>query len=300
MGEYTDDFYEEESHEVCQIYSTEDAFTSFVQAMLAAFALASLWIKRLQEKPKRKFLTWFLDVSKQAFGACYAHVLNMIISAIIAGAAQEGGNHTLDDECAWYAINYVIDTTLGLVITIVFLDWLDRLSNHFNWVALKNSGVYIGREGLIHWMWQMIAWVVILTLVKIVICVFMWIFSTPLAYVGAILFKPLQSNIRFELLFVMIFFPGVLNIIYFWITDSYLKAGGKHPDIHEASTVAPSMMDEREMDKEMSTINIGESVTPYSQMGIENETSSGQHLSSQGGSYGSTTSSQKGGSGTLV
>ena len=117
---------------------------------------------------------------------------------------------------------------------------------------------------------------------------------------GAILFKPLQSNIRFELLFVMIFFPGVLNIIYFWITDSYLKAGGKHPDLHEASTVAPSMMDEREMDKEMSTINIGESVTPYSQMGLENETSSGQHLSSQGGSYGSTTSSQKGGSGTLV
>mmetsp|Transcript_3548 Transcript_3548/g.9067 ORF Transcript_3548/g.9067 Transcript_3548/m.9067 type:complete len:290 (+) Transcript_3548:476-1345(+) len=266
-----DDFYADNVDEtVCQIYSTEDTFTSFVQALLAAFALASLWIKRTQEKPQRKFLTWFLDVSKQAFGACYAHVLNMIISAVIAGSA--GGTHTLDDECAWYAINYVIDTTLGLVITIVFLDWLERLANHFNWLALKNSGVYVGKEGIIHWVWQMLAWIIILTLVKMIICVFMYVFATPLAYVGAILFEPLQSNIRFELLFVMIFFPGVLNIIYFWITDSYLKAGKEHADSHHGG------------EKEMPHANVGESVTPYSQMEeTGNELGGGQESSLKGG-----------------
>ncbi|KAL7464566.1 hypothetical protein ACHAXS_004900 [Conticribra weissflogii] len=243
---------------VCQIYSTEDAFTSFVQALLAAFALASLWIKRLQEKPRRKFLTWFLDVSKQAFGACYAHVLNMVISAIIAENVR--GDQALDDECAWYAINYVIDTTLGLVITIVFLDWLERIANSRNWTSLKNSGVYEGREGIIHWAHQMIAWIIILTLVKVVICGFMWVFSAPLAYVGAVMFEPLQSNIRFELLFVMIFFPGVLNIIYFWITDSYLKASGHQTGAHDDE-------DEKTSGNEMSPVKIGESVTPYSQMG---------------------------------
>ncbi|KAL3779632.1 hypothetical protein ACHAW5_000598 [Stephanodiscus triporus] len=264
-----DDGYTEEQ-QVCQIYSKEDSFTAFVQALLAAFALASLWIKRMQEKPQRDFLTWFLDVSKQAFGACYAHVLNMIISAIIAGSGQ--GSQILDDECAWYAINYVIDTTLGLVITIVFLDWLDRLANYFNWVALKNSGVYEGREGICHWVWQMMAWIILLTLVKLVICLFMWLFSVPLAYVGAILFAPLQSNIRFELLFVMIFFPGVLNIVYFWITDSYLKA------------------DNRDLDdegKEMSPVsNIGETVTPYSHMGDAGDELNGIHKSTSA-SYGS-------------
>jgi len=279
-----DDFYVgADEEQVCQIYSTEDAFTGFVQAMLALFALASLWIKRLQEKPQRKFLTWFLDVSKQAFGAFYAHVLNMIISAVIAGNVR--GGHTLDDECAWYAINYVIDTTLGLVITIVFLDRLERLANHFNWVALKNSGVYVGREGIFHWMWQMLAWIVILSLVKVIICIFMWIFSAPLAYVGAILFAPLQDNIRFELLFVMIFFPGVLNIVYFWITDSYLKAGKEHAAAHH---------DKEE--KEMSHVSIGESVTPYSQMA-----ESGVNSSSKGdiSSYGSTPAHQND-NGTLV
>jgi len=261
-----DDFYATaETEEVCQIYSKEDAFTSFVQAMLAAFALASLWVKRLQEKPQRKFLTWFLDVSKQAFGACYAHVLNMIISAVIAGNVR--GGITLNDECAWYAINYIIDTTLGLVITIVFLDYLERLANHFNWVALKNSGVYVGKEGIYHWVCQMFAWIIILTLVKVIICIFMWVLSEPLAYIGAILFAPFQSNIRFELLFVMIFFPGVLNVIYFWITDSYLKAGKEHSDAHN---------DEDNGGKEMSTIRIGESVTPYSQMGVGGNELSGR------------------------
>lgn len=285
-----DDFYAEGASPVCQIYSTEDSFTSFVQALLAAFALASLWIKRLQERPQRKFLTWFLDVSKQAFGACYAHVLNMIISAIIAGNVR--GGQTLEDECAWYAINYVIDTTLGLVITIVFLDWLEKLANHFDWVALKNSGVYVGREGIKHWVCQMFAWVTILTLVKVIICIFMWLFSAPLAYVGAILFAPLQSNIRFELLFVMIFFPGVLNIVYFWITDSYLKAGKEHLGAHNDD------------EKEMSPVgNIGESVTPYSQMGATgDDLNDGQSSVSKADvpSYGSTPVEPSEPNGTLV
>lgn len=276
-----DDGEGDEETQVCKIFSTEDSFTSFVQALLAAFALASLWIKRMQEKPRRKFLTWFLDVSKQAFGACYAHVLNMIIAAFIAGNVLGGA--TLDDECAWYAINYVIDTTLGLVITIIFLDWLERLANYFNWTALKNSGVYVGREGLCHWVWQMLAWIVILSLCKVVICVFMWLFSTPLAYVGAILFAPLQSNIRFELLFVMIFFPGVLNIVYFWITDSYLKAGKEHLTDEEV---------------EISPVNVGETVTPYSQMGAEDaELNGGLHPPSYKGVDESQRSSQ---AGTLV
>lgn len=258
-----DEFYGEASDPVCQVYSEEDAFTSFVQAMLALFALMSLWIKRMQEKPKRAFLTWFLDVSKQGVGACYAHILNMIISAVIAGNVR--GEQTLEDECAWYAINYVIDTTLGLLITIVFLDWLERLANHFDWVSLKNSGVYIGQAGILHWFCQLTAWIVILSLVKIIICIFMWLFSSPLAYAGAVLFAPAQDNIRFELLFVMIFFPGVLNVVYFWITDSYLKAGKKHAATHH---------DDEEHE------NIGEADTPYFQMG--EVVNGGQHSSSKG------------------
>ena len=93
-----------QENEVCKVFDAEDGFTSFVQALLAVIALVSLYLKRQQEQPRRKFWTWFMDVSKQAFGACYAHVLNMAIAAILADNTR--GGVVLEDECAWYAINY--------------------------------------------------------------------------------------------------------------------------------------------------------------------------------------------------
>lgn len=73
-----DDYVVEEAAKVCKVYDKEDFFTVFVQMLLALFALLSLWFKRQNEVPRRKFRTWFLDVSKQGLGACYAHVCNMV------------------------------------------------------------------------------------------------------------------------------------------------------------------------------------------------------------------------------
>jgi hypothetical protein len=66
------------SSSTCKVYDKSDFFTIAVQLMLAFMALASLYWKRLHERPRRTFRTWFLDVSKQGFGACYAHVMNMV------------------------------------------------------------------------------------------------------------------------------------------------------------------------------------------------------------------------------
>ena len=128
----------------------------------------------------------------------------------------------------------VIDCTLGLVLSILGLKLLDYIANKADWVSLKHSGVYVGRRGILHWINQMIAWLIILTVTKVIVCYVMWLTSEWLAIAGQWLFEPFQSNIRFELLFVMIFFPGFMNIIYFWITDSYLKAAGHHKHAHES------------------------------------------------------------------
>jgi len=73
-----DQYNNDDSYDVCKVYDEEDFFTVLVQIVLALAALVSLWFKRLQERPQRSFSTWFLDISKQAVGACYAHVLNMV------------------------------------------------------------------------------------------------------------------------------------------------------------------------------------------------------------------------------
>lgn len=67
-----------EDAKVCKVYDKEDFFTVFVQILLAAFALFSLWFKRQSETPRRTFRTWFMDIGKQGLGACYAHVCNMV------------------------------------------------------------------------------------------------------------------------------------------------------------------------------------------------------------------------------
>lgn len=143
------------------------------------------------------------------------------------------GDTVLEDQCAWYGLSYLIDTTLGLLLSIMFLKLLDNVANERDWAHLKHSGVYVGTDGLWHWASQLVAWIAIQTVVKAIIYLFMWLCSEPLAYVGAILFAPIQFNIRFELVFVMILFPGLLNVIYFWIADTHLKAKSEHSEAHE-------------------------------------------------------------------
>jgi hypothetical protein len=176
-------------------------------------------------------MTWWLDVSKQGIGAVYAHVANMYIAAVISSFSR--GDYVLKDQCAWYAISFVTDTTVGLFFSLLFLGLLNAEAKKRNWTSLMNTGVYEGPDGMIHWRNQLISWMIILTLVKVPVVLVMWIFSPILSRAGDFLFAPFQDNIRFELLFVMIIFPGLCNFFYFWIADHYLKAGAEHAGAHE-------------------------------------------------------------------
>lgn len=215
-------YYDGSDDGVCMIYDKNDFFTVAVQLTLAIAAIASLWIKRLREHPQRTLITWFYDVSKQGFGACYAHVMNMFIAAVISENIR--GENVLEDQCAWYGLSYLIDTTIGLLLAILGLQAVERLANRYQWKPLQHSGVYVGETALYHWSIQVLSWIIILTITKLIIYLFMWIFSSQLAWIGSTLFAPFSGYKHFELLFVMIFFPGILNVIYFWIADSYLKA----------------------------------------------------------------------------
>jgi hypothetical protein len=177
---------------------------------------------------QHRFLyAWNFVVIQEFTNACFLQVIAGIIINKIRGDA------TLDDQCAWYGICYLVDTTLGLVLAIFLLKALDQVAHERDWVSLKHSGVYEGVDGYLHWTHQVVAWVVVLTIVKVIIYYFMILASEMLAVAGALLFAPLQGNIKIELLFVMIVFPGFLNLIYFWIADSYLQAKSEHTGAHE-------------------------------------------------------------------
>ncbi|GMH77750.1 hypothetical protein TrST_g8563 [Triparma strigata] len=214
------------SDEYCSVFDTDDSFTSYVQFLLAVMALASLWFKRQRETPRRDIITWSLDVGKMGGGAVYAHIANMLVAKLVSTNVR--GSNALNDECAWYAMNFLIDTSFGLLFSILFLGMVEKYSRKYNWVTLKDNGVYLGPNKFKTWRNQCLVWIGILTAVKIILTSFLWFFSGFFAVVGDVLFKPMQGSKKFELVFVMVFFPGVLNVMYFWIADSYLKQS--HPE----------------------------------------------------------------------
>ena len=110
----------------------------------------------------------------------------------------------------------------------------------------------------------------ILTIVKVIIYFFMWLFSDALAIIGGILFKPLEFNIRFELVFVMILFPGLLNVVYFWIADSFLKAKKEHSEAHENDETG--LEDKKEALLEMEQVDGSSAcVKPWTIFGMQRE-----------------------------
>lgn len=236
--------------EYCKIYDAHDFFTSFVQIILAVLALASLYVKRLHEVPRRKFMTWWLDISKQGFGAVYSHMANMVVAALVAGYTR--GNYELQDQCAWYGINFLIDTTVGLFFSVLMLDFLTTMAKKNNWETLKNCGVYEGKNGMRSWYHQLITWMIILTITKFILVFILWAFYPILARIGDFMFSPLQDNIKFELLFVMILFPGILNFFYFWVADHYLKADPEETEAHGAFEIEHTLSTYLNMDDDAS------------------------------------------------
>lgn len=81
--------------------------------------LGSLVLKRAQEKPRRKWRVWAGDVSKQIVGQAFVHMSNVLISDQIA-------RHKADNPCSLYALNIVVDCTLGIFVLYGFL----KLSTH--------------------------------------------------------------------------------------------------------------------------------------------------------------------------
>lgn len=139
-----------------------------------------------------------------------------------------------------------MDTTLGLLLAIWGLKSIDWIANTYDWASLKHSGVYAGVDGLLHWIHQSLAWLFILTVIKVIIYFFIILTADILAMVGSVIFAPLQGNIRFELIFVMIVFPGLLNVIYFWVADHFLKAGAEHAGAHEEETLETELAQKAE------------------------------------------------------
>lgn len=88
--------------------------------------------KRFREPPgvRRSWSTWWYDTSKQGIGAILIHFTNIILAPLLQG-----------DPCTWYVINFLLDSTIGLLILFVGIRTCQFLSYYRKCPAI-NFGVY--------------------------------------------------------------------------------------------------------------------------------------------------------------
>lgn len=148
----------------------------YVQGLLGILSFATLVVKRQMECPKRSWMIWSLDASKQAIGALFAHLMNMVSAASQAALSVKG------DSCEWYWLNIVLDATLGVFISYILLRILLRsayLLRRYPLGPIK-FGQYGDPPAFTLWLDQLLIWLFVTFLMKLICLLAMSVFQVPL------------------------------------------------------------------------------------------------------------------------
>ena len=198
-------------------------FGFFVQFALGIVCFSVLIIKRQLESPKRTFIVWLLDISKQGISTLLLHFFNLFFS--IAVSAEN------EDQCVWYLNNVLLDGTIGVLFQWIFVRCLEILARKFK-IETLTSGCYYSYEQnefsentIDHSIWaaQMGIWCLISTLSKTLIYITLNVFIDFFNKFGTDILERFKSNPKLELLFVMIVVPSLTSCFQYWVTDNFLK-----------------------------------------------------------------------------
>ena len=140
-----------------------------VQALMLCICLSALLVKRYLETPRRKWLIFILDVTKQGASLIMVHFINLFFSVFY-------GNKTHSDQCTWYLTSILIDTTFGILVNWTLLKLVQSLLNGENSKSLK-SGNYFKKVPIIDkyeidysaWFKQTLIWITIFAIMKCIV-----------------------------------------------------------------------------------------------------------------------------------
>ncbi|KAM0751568.1 hypothetical protein T439DRAFT_324755 [Meredithblackwellia eburnea MCA 4105] len=190
------------------------AFAIGIQLLMGVIVLGSLLLKRYREKPRRKWRVWLGDVSKQVLGQAFVHASNVAISDLIA-------HHQNDNPCSLYALNIFVDTTVGVLILYFFLKIFTSILQHYQ-PADFQTGNYGNPFQTRIWAKQAVVYVAALFCMKIVVVGLFW--AIPALFVAANWCLSWLESDDAQVVFVMLIFPLVMNLIQFLTIDSILKS----------------------------------------------------------------------------
>lgn len=205
------------------------AFATAVQGCLFIVTIAVLTFKFKKEQTDkgtkaRTVYQFCFDSSKNMAGSAWTHVANLGCAMVLGG--REGASGDSSDACAWYWIEIMLDTTVGVAVEYFLLEGLIRLCSASGLSIDVASGKYYdGAFAVKNIKWQsyftqLAAWLTVVTGMKFVMVFAMLQLASPLQAVAQLLLSPFEASAQAKLFMVMVLTPGVMNSVQFWLVDN--------------------------------------------------------------------------------
>mmetsp|Transcript_123703 Transcript_123703/g.357840 ORF Transcript_123703/g.357840 Transcript_123703/m.357840 type:complete len:242 (+) Transcript_123703:86-811(+) len=203
----------------CQVLG--DRFGFLVQGVLFAVVMSTLAFKWRMERPRRSLRVFVLDSSKQVIGAGAIHVMNMLCAIAFASRSQA----VVVDECAWYWVNIMVDTTFGVLLCYWLLKGTEQLLGYDSGDYGKKAQTGIDWDQQPdYWKWgeQIVVWCMIVMLMKLIVVLLLFVGDSFWIWLS-VMATHWITDPQLRLLFVMVVTPTLMNMFQFCITDSFLK-----------------------------------------------------------------------------
>ncbi|GAA5994303.1 hypothetical protein JCM5350_003610 [Sporobolomyces pararoseus] len=184
-----------------------------VQGVMGLIIVGGLVIKRMRERPRRKWKIWLADVGKQVVGQFAVHLSNVAISDLIASTRS-------DNPCSLFALNILIDTTLGVLLIYFLLQYSTTLMQRYQ--PHYKTGYYGNPFSFSLWAEQAAVYVACLAVMKIVVLIIFWV--APELEDGMSWGLSWIENEEAQVVVVMLILPLVMNLFQFLIVDSIIRS----------------------------------------------------------------------------
>jgi hypothetical protein len=190
-------------------------FAMLVQGALAVAGIATLLYKRTTERPRRPWIVWFFDASKQAFAGCLQHLVNLGFGILFATTGQAS-------ECAWYITNFTISVACGVLLLWGMMAAYKWCVDRYH-LTLLRTGEYGSPPSWRPWLAQLLIWGFFSSFEKFLTAVFViYPLHSHLDGFAAWLETPFAGLPATELVLVMVVAPVVLNMGFFWVVDNLI------------------------------------------------------------------------------
>lgn len=184
-------------------------------------------------KPGRPWKLWLMDNTKQGLSSSIAHIYATYIAVLFSHGTNDG------DPCAWFLIQFLIDTALGVFLSFglsklsIFLIGECNQPLAKRWLTVGNYYTMSHRQIYFIWGVQVFHWLVFSLLARL-ICSLILLATLPIWNSVAFAFsQPWQHNRHAELVFVVLGMPILMNSVQFLLTNWYLR--WKRPNINNDS-----------------------------------------------------------------